>query len=58
MKNASFRSSLFSKEAVQKFRRDRFTGMLLVNWENGVIDDMVLETEPDFKVPIPSSEDF
>ncbi len=34
--------TLFSKEAVEKFRKDRFSGKLLVNWENGVINDLEL----------------
>jgi hypothetical protein len=60
MKNTNLvKSSLFSREAVKKLRRDRFTGMLLVNWENGVIDDMVLESEPDFRVPnVPMMEEL
>lgn len=58
MKNPNIRASLFSKEAVRQLRRNRFTGMLLVNWENGIIDDMVLETEPEFSVPIPSMEEI
>jgi hypothetical protein len=34
--------TLFSKEAVEKLRKDRFSGKLLVNWENGVINDFEL----------------
>ncbi len=34
--------TLFSKEAVEKLRKDRFSGKLQVNWENGVINDFEL----------------
>ena len=36
--------SLFSKDALDKLRRDRFTGMLMVQWDNGVIKDLNLKT--------------
>ena len=39
----SKKTTLFSKEAVEKFRKDRFTGKLLVRWEKGVINDLKLE---------------
>jgi hypothetical protein len=51
MKNTNLvKTSLFSRDAIKKLRRDRFTGMLLVNWENGMIDDLVLETGNEFDI--------
>jgi hypothetical protein len=38
-------SSLFSKDAVKELRKDRFSGNLMVRWENGVIDDIQLERD-------------
>ncbi|MFH1473418.1 MAG: hypothetical protein ABIE55_00855 [Candidatus Aenigmatarchaeota archaeon] len=37
-------NSLFSKEALDKLKRDRFNGKLMVFWENGMIKDMNLRT--------------
>jgi hypothetical protein len=51
MKNTNLiKNSLFSRDAIKKLRRDRFTGMLLVNWDNGMIDDLVLETHNEFDI--------
>ena len=34
--------TLFSKEAMDRFRKDRFSGDIVVKWENGVINDLNL----------------
>jgi hypothetical protein len=36
--------TLFSKEAIEKLRKDRFSGRLFVCWENGIINDFNLKT--------------
>ena len=37
--------SLFSREAVRELRKDRFSGKLSVRWENGVINDIVIDRD-------------
>jgi len=36
------RSTLLSKEALSKFKRDKFSGEVVVRLENGVINDLNL----------------
>jgi|WetSurMetagenome_2_1015567.scaffolds.fasta_scaffold748275_1 hypothetical protein len=37
--------SLFSREAVRELRKDRFSGNLMVRWENGVINDIEIDRD-------------
>jgi hypothetical protein len=43
MKKRKQAMSLFSKEALDKLKKDRFSGRLLVFWDNGVIKDFNLK---------------
>ena len=46
--------SLFSKEAIEALRKERFTGNIMVKWDNGMINDMELQTDTAFR----RQEDF
>jgi hypothetical protein len=41
-------SSLFSREAVAELRKRRFSGNLLVKWEDGIINE--IEFDRDFEM--------
>jgi len=36
--------TFFSKEAMESLRKNKFNGMLVVHWENGIIKDFNLKT--------------
>jgi hypothetical protein len=38
-------SSLFSREAVTEMKRRRFSGNLLVKWEDGIINDIEFDRD-------------
>ena len=40
--------SLFDKEAVRKIKKNKFSGRLMVLWENGIIKDMTLNARVGF----------
>jgi hypothetical protein len=44
MKNLSAKKvpTLFSREAIKELRKDRFSGNIIIKWENGVIEDLDL----------------
>ena len=44
------RMTLFSKEAVDKLRKEKFSGELLVRWKKGVINDFDFNREFDFSL--------
>ena len=44
------RTSLFSKEAVEKLRKEKFSGEILIRWKKGVINDFDLSREFDFSL--------
>ena len=46
--------SLFSKDAIEDLRKQKFTGNILIKWDNGMINDMVLQTDTAFR----RQEDF
>jgi hypothetical protein len=52
MKNTLSRRAmtLFSKEAMKKLVENRFSGEIMVRWENGVINDLDLSTSKCFDV--------
>lgn len=61
MKKNSIRKeclTLFSKEALEKLRKDKFTGRLLVSWDNGIINDFNLKTSLRFFVRNRREEDM
>jgi len=42
--------SLFSKEAVESLRKEKFSGEILIRWKKGVINDFDLNREFDFSI--------
>jgi hypothetical protein len=44
------RVSLFSKEAVESLRKEKFSGEILIRWKKGVINDFDLNREFDFNL--------
>ena len=46
--------SLFSRDAIEDLKRKKFTGNILVKWEDGMINDMELQTDVAFQ----RQEDF
>ena len=41
---------MFSKEAVESLRKEKFSGEILIRWKKGVINDFDLNREFDFSI--------